>query len=105
MNIGDGQSTEIRRSNDSASRTCRQQFLDEFGSSLLRVSSNERLVLDYVLAGHTNKAISHLLGISQRCVELRKASLMRKLNVHTHTQLIREITRFETLRECLEAAS
>lgn len=79
--------------------------MDEFGSHLLRVSSNERQVLDYVLAGRTNKAIAHLLGVSQRCVELRKASLMRKLNVNTHTALVREITRFETLRECLEPAS
>ncbi len=77
------------------------EFLRGFGDRLLRMTNKELLVLQKLLAGQTNKAISQQLDLTERAVELRKASLMKKLQVSSHTELIRLTTRFETLQRLL----
>ena len=72
-------------------------FLMEFSDRLLSVTKKDREVLYYVLAGKTNKAIAIQLDLSERTIELRKASLMKKLNASSHTDLVRRITKFDTL--------
>lgn len=73
----------------------------DFGHRLGGLTQGEKVVLQLILEGKTNKAVSSLLQLTERAVELRKASLMRKLRVRTHTALVREITRFETWISCL----
>ncbi len=77
------------------------EFLREFGDRLLRMTNKELLVLQKLLTGQTNKAISQQLDLTERAVELRKASLMKKLQVSSHTELIRLTTKFETLQRLL----
>ena len=53
------------------------------------LTDKEREVLELVKAGHPNKAISALLGITSRAVEMRRASLMNKLGVRSLAELLR----------------
>jgi DNA-binding CsgD family transcriptional regulator len=77
------------------------EFIHGFNERMQRVTQKERLVLQSILAGQTNKAISQHLELTVRAVELRKASLMRKLDVTSHTELIRLTTKYETLKRYL----
>ncbi len=82
---------------------CREvsEFLREFGVRISSLTRNERLVLQCVLDGQTNKSISLQLDLSERTIELRKASLMKKLNTSSHTELVCRITKFQTLQRYL----
>lgn len=54
-----------------------------------RLTDKERAVLDLLEEGRPNKAISAALGITPRAVEMRRASLMKKLEVRTLAELLR----------------
>lgn len=69
----------------------RRLLLDRFNS----LTAKERETLSLVLAGDPNKAIAAKLGVSERAIEMRRASLMKKLHAHSLAELIR----FATLRE------
>src|SRR6516165_8719344 len=49
----------------------------------------ERGVVQLIAEGYTNKQIAGLLGISFKTVETHRASVMRKLNLSSTTQLVR----------------
>lgn len=53
------------------------------------LTTREREVLQLAARGHTNPEIATRLFISSRTVEMHRANLMRKLNIHTQTDLIR----------------
>jgi len=70
--------------------------IDRLGHSpidaAVRVSSLSprcREVLDGLLAGQSNKAIAHGLGISPRTVEIHRARLMQKLGARNVADAIR----------------
>ncbi len=52
-----------------------------------RLSERERETLDLILAGTANKAMAEQLYLSERAVEMRRASLMRKLQVKSVAEL------------------
>jgi FixJ family two-component response regulator len=54
-----------------------------------RLTEKERAVLDLIKAGQPNKAIASTLDITSRAVELRRASLMKKLGVRSLVELLR----------------
>jgi FixJ family two-component response regulator len=54
-----------------------------------RLTEKEREVLEMIKEGQPNKAISTRLNITSRAVEMRRASLMRKLGVRTLAELLR----------------
>jgi FixJ family two-component response regulator len=54
-----------------------------------RLTDKEREVLDLLKEGQPNKAISAALTITPRAVEMRRASLMKKLEVRTLADLLR----------------
>jgi FixJ family two-component response regulator len=54
-----------------------------------KLTEKEREVLELVKAGRPNKAISAALSITPRAVEMRRASLMKKLGVRTLAELLR----------------
>lgn len=53
------------------------------------LTPRERQVLHLVLKGSNNREVAQLLSISRRTVEIHRANLMRKLNVHSQVELIR----------------
>ena len=60
---------------------------------------NDRETLDLVLAGESNKSIASKLLLTQRAVEMRRASLMRKLRVNSLAELIDLAVKHRTLFE------
>lgn len=56
---------------------------------LAALSARERQVLDGLIAGHSNKAIAHELGISPRTVEVYRANLMAKMEAKSLSELVR----------------
>jgi FixJ family two-component response regulator len=54
-----------------------------------RLTEKEQAVLDLIKAGRPNKAIATCLDITPRAVELRRASLMKKLGVRSLVELLR----------------
>ncbi len=54
-----------------------------------RLTKKERDVLELVLSGKPNKSISSSLEITPRAVEMRRANLMKKLEVTSLAELVR----------------
>jgi FixJ family two-component response regulator len=74
--------------NDAAQRAVHARKL-AVAAKLELLSRPEREVLELVLAGHPNKRIASLLGISQRAVEDRRARVMKKVDVNSLPELVR----------------
>jgi FixJ family two-component response regulator len=72
-----------------ADRFTRQADLDEVRTRLEKLTDKEREVLEMIRNGRPNKEIAILLEITPRAVELRRASLMRKLEVGSLPELLR----------------
>lgn len=53
------------------------------------LTTREREILQLVAEGHTNNEIASRLGISPRTAETHRTHLMRKLQLRTHTDLIK----------------
>jgi DNA-binding NarL/FixJ family response regulator len=53
------------------------------------LSTREREILHLVAEGHTSREIAERLFINVRTVETHRASVMHKLNLRTHTELVR----------------
>ena len=53
------------------------------------LTDKEREVLELIKEGQPNKAISVLLEITPRAVEMRRSSLMKKLGIRTLAELLR----------------
>jgi two-component system response regulator NreC len=53
------------------------------------LTEREAQVLQLVSEGNTNDAIAHNLGVSVKTVETHRAHLMRKLDVHDRTDLVK----------------
>lgn len=60
-----------------------------------RLTADERQVLELTAEGKPDKAIALRLDLSLRTIQLRRASVMRKLNVHSRAELIRLAQLFE----------
>lgn len=52
-------------------------------------------VIDLMRKGYPNKRIAALLGISERAVEMRRSSLLKKLQVSAVSEVIELVTRYE----------
>jgi len=46
-------------------------------------------VLRFVAEGHTNQAIADQLGLSRKTVDVHRTNLMRKLDLHDVTDLVK----------------
>jgi FixJ family two-component response regulator len=53
------------------------------------LTDKEREVLNLIMDGRPNKAIANLLDITPRAVEMRRASLMRKLGTRSVVEMMR----------------
>jgi FixJ family two-component response regulator len=72
-----------------ADRLSRESDLDEVRTRLEKLTGKEREVLVMIRDGRPNKEIAARLDVTPRAVELRRASLMRKLGVRSLPDLLR----------------
>ena len=54
-----------------------------------RLSSRERQVLQLIAEGQTNRKIAELLGLATKTIDTHRTRLMRKLNIHDQTSLVK----------------
>jgi FixJ family two-component response regulator len=81
---------KIQRSlKDDAERLARDSHVGEVRARLERLTVKEHEVLALIREGRPNKEIATFLGITPRAVELRRASLMKKLEVDSLPELLR----------------
>lgn len=66
----------------------RDSEFDKLDEYISRLNARERETLDLLLAGESNKIIASRLYLSQRAVEMRRAAIMRKLDVDSLAQLL-----------------
>ena len=69
----------------------------EFGDRMAELSDKEQATLKLILSGVPNKAIAARVEITERAVEARRAGIMKKLNVSTFAELIRQVTHYQLL--------
>jgi FixJ family two-component response regulator len=67
------------------------------GRRLDSLSPREREVLEAVLGGQSNRLIAERLGVTERTVELRRASLLKKLEVTSTVELVHLMTEFQVV--------
>jgi FixJ family two-component response regulator len=82
-----------------AERLARQANLREARSRFEKLTGKEREALAMIREGRPNKEIAARLEITPRAVELRRASLMRKLEVSSLPELLRLTIDHETAAE------
>jgi len=90
---------------DDADRIAREADLQAVRARLETLTDKEREVLGMIRDGRPNKDIAARLDVTPRAVELRRASLMRKLGVGSLTELLRFAIGHETtLEDCRESS-
>ena len=72
---------------DAAMRATRSS-IDAFKVRLATLTQREREVMDYVVAGQTNREVAEILGISVKTVEAHRSRLMEKLDVDSVAALV-----------------
>jgi two-component system response regulator FixJ len=63
--------------------------LEQATARLAALTLREREVLDLLVTGQPNKAIARELGVSPRTIEVHRARVMEKLQVHSLADLVR----------------
>jgi len=58
-----------------------------------RLTSREREVVQLLAEGKSNKEVASFLNVSVKTIETHRANIMRKLQVHTVTELVRYAVR------------
>jgi FixJ family two-component response regulator len=66
---------------------------------LAKLNASQRETLELIRAGETNKAIANRLAVTERAVEMRRATLMRKLQVRSVAELVDLVTTHRILAE------
>ena len=56
------------------------------------LSSREAEILDYMAQGYLNKQIAEALNVSEQTIKKHIGSILRKLNIDTHTQAVESQT-------------
>jgi FixJ family two-component response regulator len=86
---------------DDADRQARQAAAAAFIARLSTLTGKEREVLEMIRDGRPNKEIAARLEVTPRAVELRRASLMKKLGVGSLPELLRLTIGLDRLPEAL----
>jgi FixJ family two-component response regulator len=64
-----------------------------------RLSDRDRETLALIQAGKSNKSIAASLFLTERAVEMRRSTIMRKLQVHSLAELVELVTTYRILTE------
>lgn len=73
------------------SRQTHQHLLEQKDVGVLagQLTTREKEVLSWIIAGKLNKEVAYLLGITERTVKAHRANLMEKLGVVSVVELVR----------------
>ena len=74
-----------------------QAELSEIRARLATLTSREREVLEYVIAGKLNKQIAGDLGTVEQTIKVHRARAMQKMRVQSVAELVRLIERCRTV--------
>ncbi len=77
----------------------REEQFTSVAARVARLSPTQRDIVEMVRAGETNKTIAAKLAVTERAVEMRRCTIMRKLDVGSAAELISLITMHKTLAE------
>lgn len=79
----------------------REEFarFEEIRQRLEMLTDKEQEALTLIMDGSPNKAIAVKFDITERAVEMRRASIMRKLHAHSLAELIRLVTEYNIFSE------
>ena len=64
-----------------------------FAERLALLTAREREIMDRIVSGQANKVIANELSLSERTVEIHRAKVMSKINVHSLAELVALVTR------------
>ena len=71
----------------------RRFFLFHPGTSEVPLSPRERVIVQLVAEGHSNKEMGDILNLSVKTIETHRAAVMRKLNVTSTAAMVRYAVR------------
>ena len=77
----------------------RRSFWTSVEMRVSKLTVKDREVLDLLMECLPNKVLATRLCITERAVEMRRASLMKKLEVQSLTELVRLVTRFAIVQQ------
>jgi FixJ family two-component response regulator len=77
----------------------RQEQFTSVAARVARLSPTQRDIVEMIRAGETNKTIAAKLAVTERAVEMRRCTIMRKLDVGNAAELISLVTTHHTLAE------
>jgi DNA-binding NarL/FixJ family response regulator len=87
----------VRESDEELRR--RRAYWSGIEDCFAKLADRERDVLDLLMQRLPNKVLALRLGITERAVEMRRAGLMKKLEVGSLTELIQLATRFSIVQQ------
>ncbi|HEX6961561.1 MAG TPA: response regulator [Lacipirellula sp.] len=70
-----------------AERRAHEQRVAAVASRIAKLTRSQRETLELIRSGETNKSIAARLGVSERAVEMRRSTIMRRLQVHSVAEL------------------
>jgi DNA-binding NarL/FixJ family response regulator len=73
----------------SIARGAMERILSAKEDSYERLTTRERQVLQLIAEGKTNRLIAEMLGLAVKTVDTHRSRLMRKLNIHDQTSLVK----------------
>lgn len=62
--------------------------LSEITNRIMSLTKQERCILDYITRGQSNKVVAIELNIAESTVKAHVSSILRKLGVHSRTQIV-----------------
>lgn len=77
------------------SRRASIETMQQFSSRMKSLTTKERSTLSLILSGAPNKSIAVKLEMTERAIEARRSSIMKKLEVKSFAELVQQVTRYE----------
>ena len=84
---------------EDAERRVQAAHWQDIEDRMAQLTPREKEVLRMLLGGTPNKTIATNLKITERAVEMRRAAMMKKLQVNSVAEMVRVVTEFDLISE------
>jgi DNA-binding NarL/FixJ family response regulator len=68
-------------------------YLDKSGPTEIRLTPRQREIIQLLAEGHSSKEIAVALGLSVKTAETHRANIMKRLNCHSASEIVRYAVR------------